>query len=135
MIMFKIETSRTLNENPSKNWRQDWNVHTFLRALEEVYALEPKDRFMESTSIWQSITYELRGTLHVDPRNMHELSETYVAALVDLYQVLKDLLYAFIGTGNPWKDKNPNRTFYQEFKKALRDDEEHQSNMSLTLGN
>jgi len=114
--------------------------------LEEVYALEPKDRFMESTSIWQSITYELRGTLHVDPRNMHKLSETYVAALVekehlhpippeDLYQVLKDLLYAFIGTGNPWKDKNPNRTFYQEFKKALRDDEEHQSNISLTLGN
>jgi hypothetical protein len=32
---------------------------------------------------------------------------------------------------NPWKDKNPNRTFYQEFKKALRDDEEHRSNMSL----
>jgi hypothetical protein len=73
---------------------------------------------------------------------MHKLSETYVAALVekehlhpippeDLYQLLKDLLYAFIGTGNPWKDKNPNRTFYQEFKKALRDDEEHQSNMSL----
>jgi hypothetical protein len=46
MIIFKIETSRTLIENPSKNWRQDWNVRTFLRALEEVYALEPKDRFM-----------------------------------------------------------------------------------------
>jgi hypothetical protein len=42
----------------------------------------------------------------------------------DLYQVLKDLLYAFIATGNPWKDKNPN-------KKALRDNEEHQSKMSL----
>ena len=38
---------------------------------------------MESTSIWQSITYELRGTLHVDPRNMNKLSETYVAALVE----------------------------------------------------
>ena len=102
MIMFKIETSRTLLENPSKNWRQDWNVYTFLRALKEVYALEPKDCFMESTA---SIWYELRGTLHVDLSNMHKLSETYVAALVeeehlhpippeDLYQVLKDLLYA-----------------------------------------
>ena len=67
---------------------------------------------------------------------MHKLSETYVAVLVekehlhaippeDLYQVLKDLLYSFVGKGNPWKDKNPNRTFYQEFKKALRDDKEH----------
>jgi hypothetical protein len=52
-------------EDDHVHWRQDWNVHSFLRALEEVYALEPKDRFMESTSIWQSITYELRGILHV----------------------------------------------------------------------
>jgi hypothetical protein len=73
---------------------------------------------------------------------MRKLSEIYEAAIIekehlhpihpaDLYQVIKDLRYAFIGTENPWKDKNPNRTFYEEFKKALRDDEEQQSNMSL----
>jgi len=74
MIMFKIATSRTLLENSSKDWRRDWNVHTFLRALEEVYTLEPKARIMESTSIRQSITYDLRGILHVDPGNMHKRS-------------------------------------------------------------
>ena len=49
MIRFKIASSRTLRENPSSNWRQDWAMDTFLKALEEVYTLEPRDRFMETT--------------------------------------------------------------------------------------
>ena len=68
MIMFKIETSRTLRKNLSKNWRQDWNVHTFLRALEEVYALEPKDRFMESTFIWSRKNISTRYLLRTCTR-------------------------------------------------------------------
>ena len=33
--------SRTLTKNYSSYWRLDWNIDTFLRALEEVYAQEP----------------------------------------------------------------------------------------------
>ena len=46
---------------------------------------------------------------------MDKLSESYVAYILeqsflhpippgDVKQVLKDLLYAFVGTGNPWRD-------------------------------
>ena len=38
MIGFKIESSRTLRENPSSHWRKEWVMDTFLKALEEVYA-------------------------------------------------------------------------------------------------
>ena len=54
MIGFKIASSRTLRENPARDWRQDGNMNTFLKALEEVYSLEPAYRFMETSSIWQA---------------------------------------------------------------------------------
>ena len=31
----------------------------FLKALEEVYSVEPADRFMETGSIWQAIALDL----------------------------------------------------------------------------
>ena len=51
MIGFKIASSRTLRENPSNDWKGEWSMDTFLKALEEVYSLEPADRFMETRSI------------------------------------------------------------------------------------
>ena len=42
----QVASSRTLRKNPSSNWRQDWAMDTFLKALEEFYAVEPKDRFI-----------------------------------------------------------------------------------------
>ena len=39
MIGFKIAFSRTLHENPTNDWRKEWNMDTFLKALEEVYSL------------------------------------------------------------------------------------------------
>ena len=59
MIGFKIASSRTLRENPASDWRKDWNMDTFFKALEEVYAVEPADRFMETGSIWQAIALDL----------------------------------------------------------------------------
>ena len=55
MIGFKIVSSRTLRKNPASDWRKDWKMDAFLKALEEVYTVEPKDRFMETGSIWQAI--------------------------------------------------------------------------------
>ena len=77
MIGFKISSSRILREYPSSNWKKDWTMDTFLEALEEVYALEPKDRFMETVSIG------LARDLVVDPTNMGKQSEKYVAYLVE----------------------------------------------------
>ena len=59
MIGFKIASSRTLHEIPAYDWRKDWNMDTFFKALEVVYAVEHADRFMETGSIWQAIALDL----------------------------------------------------------------------------
>ena len=131
MIGFKIASSRTLRENPASV------MDKFLKALEEVYAVEPGDRFMETGSIWQAIALDLCRDLEVDPADMSKLSEKYVAVLVekkrlhpirevDMYQTLKNLLYTFVARDNPAKDSRSNRTFNSEFKQALTDDPDYQ---------
>ena len=37
MIGFKIDSSRTLRENPPNNWRADWTMDTFLKALDHLH--------------------------------------------------------------------------------------------------
>ena len=91
-------------------------MDTFLKALEEAYSLEPADRFMETSSIWQTIAIDLARSVVVDPADMNKLSEKYVAVLVeknilhpiphqDMYQTLNNLLYAFIAKDNTAKFK------------------------------
>ena len=58
-------------------------MDTFLKALEEVYSLEPADRFMETSPIWQAIALDLCRSVEVDPADMNKLSEKYVAVLVE----------------------------------------------------
>ena len=53
-------------------------MDTFLKALEEVYSVEPADRFMETGSIWQAIFLDLGRDLVVDPADMAKLSEKYI---------------------------------------------------------
>ena len=142
MIGFKIAPSHTLRENPASDWRKVWNMDTFLKALEEVCAVEPKDRFMETGSIWQAICLDLGIDLVVDPADMGKLSKKYVAVLVeqkilhpirevDMRQTLKNLLYAFAARDNPAKDFRSNRTFYSEFQQALKDDSDFQRNATI----
>ena len=142
MIGFKIASSRTLRENPANDWRKDWNMDTFLKALEEVYWVEPADRFMETGSIWQAIAIGLCRNLEVDPADMSKLSEKYVAVLVekkllhplrekDSYQTLKNLLYKFVARDNPAKDSRSNRTFHAEFQQALKDDPDYQRHANI----
>ena len=138
MIGFKIASSRTLRENPASV------MDKFLKALEEVYAVEPADRFMEIGPIWQAIALDLCRDLEVDPADMSKLSEKYVAVLVekkllhpirevDMYQTLKNLLYTFVARDNPAKDSRSNRTFHSEFKQALTGDPDYQIEQFLLI--
>ena len=142
MIDFKIASSRTLCENPASDWRKDWNMDTFLKALEEVYAVEPADRLMETGSVWQAIALDLCRDLEVDPADMSKLSKKYVAVLVEkkllhpireveMHQTPKNLLYTFVARDNPAKDSRSNRTFHSEFKQALTDDPDYQRHATI----
>ena len=62
MIELKIDSSRTLRENPRKDWREEWDMNTFFKALKEVYALDSRGRFLDAPSIWRTLTHDLRKT-------------------------------------------------------------------------
>ena len=117
-------------------------MDTFLKALEEVYAVEPADRFMEIGSIWKAIALDLCRNLEVDPADMSKVFEKYVAYLVekkllhpirekDSYQTLKNLLYCFVARDNPAKDSRSNRTFHTEFQQALTEDPDYQRHATI----
>ena len=137
MIGFKIASSHTLRENPSGDWRGEWSMDTFLKALEEVYSLESADCFMEKSSIWQAIALDLARSVEVDPADMNKLSEKFVAVLVEnnllhpIPPTLKNLLYAFVAKDNPAKDSKSNRTFHSEFRQTLADDPEYQRQATI----
>ena len=60
MIELKIDSSRTLRENPRKDWREEWDMNTFFKALEEVYAVDSRGRFLDAPAIWRTFTHDLR---------------------------------------------------------------------------
>ena len=70
---------------------------------------------------------------------MNKLSEKFLAVLVeeillpprDVYQTLKNLLYAFVAKDNPAKDSTSNRTFHSEFRQALVDDPDYQRQATI----
>ena len=73
---------------------------------------------------------------------MNKLSEKFLAVLVekillhpipprDVYQTLKNLLYAFVAKDNPAKDSTSNRTFHSEFRQALADDPDYQRQATI----
>jgi len=100
-------------------------MNTFFKALEEVYALDSRGRFMDAQSIWRTLTHNLHKTTHVDSSDMDKLSKSYVTFILEqsFLRVVRDLLYAFVGTGNPWRDTNSNAMYHREFEQALREDE------------
>jgi hypothetical protein len=62
VIKIKIATSRTLRENLSSDWPNEWDMETFLKALEEVFSEQDSDRFETATSLWKNWSYDLRYT-------------------------------------------------------------------------
>jgi hypothetical protein len=72
----KIDTSCTLRENPKKDWREEWDINTFFKALEETYALDSRGRFLDAPFIWRTLTYDLCNS-------MDKMSESFVAFILE----------------------------------------------------
>ena len=65
MIELKIAHSKVMQDNPGP-WRKTWNVELFLRALEEVYAVNPIDKFAQPKEIWREQAYKIGLKLKVE---------------------------------------------------------------------
>jgi hypothetical protein len=136
MVMkIKIATSRTLRENPSNDWQNEWDMETFLKALEEVFAESDSDRFETATALWKNGSYDLRYNLEVDQGDMDNFSRILTRAIVDKHHLtpmpeseVKSICWRMVpalkARENKWGNSNPNLKFHQEFEAALKNDQE-----------
>ena len=53
-----------MQDNPGP-WHEKWDVDLFLRALEEVYAVNPIDKFAQPRDIWRDQAYKIGLKLKV----------------------------------------------------------------------
>ena len=58
MIELKIGHSKVMQDNPGP-WRDTRDVVLFLKALEEVYAVNPVDKFAQPREIWRDQAYRI----------------------------------------------------------------------------
>jgi hypothetical protein len=58
MIELKIGHSKVMQDNPGP-WRDTWNVELFLKTLEEVYAMDPVDKFAQTRDLWRDQAYKV----------------------------------------------------------------------------
>ena len=87
VIKIKIATSRKLRENPSNDWQNEWDMETFLKALEEVFAESDSDRFETATSLLKNWSHDLRYSLEVDQGDMDNFPRIFTRAIVDKHHV------------------------------------------------
>jgi len=79
MIELKLENSKALATRPGP-WRRTWDVEYFLKALEEIYAINVVDKFVEDPTLkvflraceglilkWQRATRKSKWTTRTDP--------------------------------------------------------------------
>ena len=115
MIVLKIAHSKMMQDNPGP-WREKWDVDLFLRALEEVYAVNSIDKFAQPREIWRDQACKIGFKLKIEYTEMGKLSKEFTAVLVELttkhpipekveWSVLKTLKHAFTTTTNEYKRK------------------------------
>ena len=133
MIVLKIGHSKVMQDN-SGPWRDTWDVVLFLKALEEVYAVDTVDKFAQPREIWRDHAYKIGIRLKVDYTDMGKLSREFTAVLVELntrhpipevveWSVLKTLKHVFTTTTNEFKRNVTNIKFETEFEEILRNDD------------
>jgi hypothetical protein len=108
MIELKIAHFKVMQDNPGP-LRKNWDVDLFLRALEEVYAVNPIDKIAQPREIWRDQAYKIGLKLKVEYTEMGKLSREFTAVLRELntkhpipedveWSVLKTLKHAFTTT-------------------------------------
>ena len=100
MIELKLENSKALAMKPGP-WRLKWDVEYFLKALEEIYAIDIVDKFADEPGIWRTLVDSLKN-IKVDPSRTEALSVEFTAVILEKntkhtlpeankYKTLKDL--------------------------------------------
>jgi len=81
MIELKLENSKALATKPGP-WRLKWDVVYFLKALEEIYAIDVVDKFADEPGIWRTLVDSLKN-IKVDPSRPEALSVEFTAVILE----------------------------------------------------
>jgi len=66
MLSLAFLPGRVAREYPTNNWTLNWDVATFIDALEESYPLAAEDRHQGGTQKWLEVVKKLRAKAHCD---------------------------------------------------------------------
>ncbi len=123
MIELKLENSKALAN------RLKWDVEYFLKALEEIYAIDVVDKFADEPGIWRTLVDSLKN-IKVDPSRPEALSVEFTVVIIEKdtkhklpeankYRTLKDLARVFTNSSNPHRSLDSNRAFAAELEEDL----------------
>ena len=104
VIELNLENSKALAMRPGP-WRLKWDVEYFLKALEEIYAIDVVDKFTDEPEVWRTLVKSLKN-IKVDPRRTAAHSVEFTAVILEKdtknklpeankYKTLKDLARVF----------------------------------------
>jgi len=123
-------------EHPTSNWMLDWDLATFIDALEDSYPLAAEDRHQGGTQKWLEVVKKLRAKARVDFANMNQLRLDVIGVLnsamynigpipVDQRsEILKSIRKCFSHRENPQGHSVSNDRFQRELDGRLELDPE-----------
>jgi hypothetical protein len=128
MIELKLENSKALVTRPGP-WRRTWDVEYFLKALEEIYAIDVVDKSVDEPGIWRTLADSLRN-IRVDSSRIEALSVEFTAVILEKdtkhklpeankARALKDLARVFTSSSNPHRSLDSNKAFSTELQEEL----------------
>jgi len=59
-LHISFAATNVLKRNPTNDWMRDWDVATFIEALEEAYQLAPGDRHLGRGQRWLEVVYRVQ---------------------------------------------------------------------------
>ena len=129
-------------EVPVRALGGSWDMETFLKAHEEVFAESDSDRFDNDKEIWTNWVQELRYNLDVDQGSMEYFSRDFTYAIVDkealtpvpsgaVKTICEKLVNAITARENSFGRRNSNVKFKAELEEILKDDGEFKSRQTM----
>jgi hypothetical protein len=136
MLALAFLTGRVAKEHPTNNWMLNWDVATFIDALEESYPLAAEDRHQGGTQKWLEVVKKLRAKARVDFANMNQLRYDVIGVLngaihnigpIPMDQradILKNIKRCFTHRDNPHGHSVSNEQFQRDLEGQLESDTE-----------
>jgi len=78
-MIIPFTPTRVLRRNPTTNWMMEWDVATFIEALEEAYPLAAGDRHLGPGQRWLEVAHRVQSTVQVLNHDMAALRNTLIA--------------------------------------------------------